>query len=146
MLNIEYYKDKLVELGVIDAGKLALVSGQLQDCYKTVCHECSFNGRDAYCSNRALNWLFTEYEEPKVDWSKVEVDTPILVTDDVRSKWFKRYFAKFEDRKVYTWQDGATSWTADGEYNVNYWKYAKLAESEEQEDEQRNKGRISEVK
>lgn len=132
MLNIEKYKDKLVELCVIDIDRLALIQGQPRICNSSLlCDECLFNNNIDFCSDEALNWLFSEYEEPEVDWSKVEVDTPILVTDDVRSKWFKRYFAKFEDRKVYTWQDGATSWTADGEYNVNYWKYAKLAESED---------------
>ena len=30
MLNIEYYKDKLVELGVIDPDRLAVISEQLQ--------------------------------------------------------------------------------------------------------------------
>ena len=29
---------------------------------------------------------------------------------------------------------GATSWTADSEYRMNFWEYAKLAESEEQMD------------
>ncbi len=132
MLNIEYYKDKLVELCVIDINRLAVIEEQPRVCNNSImCDECLFNNNIDFCSDEALNWLFSEYEEPEVDWSKVEVDTPILVTDDVRSKWFKRYFAKFEDRKVYTWQDGATSWTADGEYNVNYWKYAKLAERED---------------
>lgn len=132
MLNIEYYKDKLVKSGIINVDKLAVIEEQPRICNTGIlCDECLLNNKNEFCSNEALNWLFSEYEEPEVDWSKVEVDTPILVTDDVRSKWFKRYFAKFEDRKVYTWQDGATSWTADGEYNVNYWKYAKLAESED---------------
>lgn len=136
MLNIEYYKDKLVELGVIDLSKLALAQGQLQRCDgNTKCRECLFFSQSDYlCSDRALNWLFSEYEEPEVDQSKVKVDTPILVTDRIDCNceiWIKRYFAKFEDGKVYAWQDGATSWTADGEYNVNYWKYAKLAESED---------------
>lgn len=78
-----------------------------------------------------LNWLFTEYKEPEVDWSKVKVDTPILVRDDEDEEWMNRYFAKFADGKVYAWMGGATSWTADGEYRASSWKYAKLAESEE---------------
>lgn len=32
-----------------------------------------------------------------VDWSKVKVDTPILVKDDYDDKWEKAYFAKYED-------------------------------------------------
>ncbi len=79
-------------------------------------------------------WLLEEYEEPKVDWSKVEVDTPILVRDGENNEWQRSYFAKYEDGFVYTWIAGATSWTAVGYEkggNVYRWKYAKLAESEE---------------
>lgn len=65
----------------------------------------------------------------EVDWSKVKVDTQILVKD-TGEKWTKRYFAKFVDGKVYAWMYGATSWSADSAYNVNSWKYAKLADSE----------------
>lgn len=82
------------------------------------------------CSDEALNWLLTEYKEPEVDWSKVKVDTPILVRKNEDKEWVNRYFAKFEDGKVYAWMCGATSWTVDDEYDVTFWKYAKLAESE----------------
>ncbi|MFR8738998.1 MAG: hypothetical protein ACLVFL_09700, partial [Eubacterium sp.] len=79
--------------------------------------------------------LFSKYEEPKIDWSKVKVDTPILVRDFEKAAWERRYFAGFKDGEVYAWNGGLTSWTADDEKNVCIWKYAKLTESEEQEDE-----------
>ncbi|WP_302153480.1 hypothetical protein [Eubacterium ventriosum] len=127
MLNIEYYKDKLKELGIINLDKLALCKGQPHICDDNIrCCECLFN-HSFSCSDAALNWLFSEYEEPEVDWSKVKVDTPILVRDTEGHEWTKRYFAKFVDGKVYTWCDGATSWTACGE---SPWNCAKLAESE----------------
>ena len=75
-------------------------------------------------------WLKQEHVE-QVDWSKVKVDTPILVRDYESEEWVRRYFAKFVDGKVYAWMGGATSWTADSEYRMNFWEYAKLAESEE---------------
>ena len=136
MLNIEYYKDKLVKLGIISPNKLALVKGQPQMCGMNIkCYECLFSRSNLNCSHTALNWLFTEYkeekEEPKVDWSKVKIDTPRLVRDNEEEEWRKRYFAKFADGIVYTWGCGATSWTASGEYDLTFWKYAKLAESEE---------------
>ena len=68
-----------------------------------------------------------EYKEPQVDWSKVEVDTPILVRQREDSKWYKRYFAKYENGKIYAWENGRTSWNLD---NMAYWQYAKLAEDE----------------
>lgn len=66
-----------------------------------------------------------------VDWSKVEVDTPILVKQISESPWIQRYFAKYEDGRIYAWVDGATSWSVEGRYSMSYWKYAKLAEVEE---------------
>ena len=61
-----------------------------------------------------------------VDWSKVEVDTPVLVRDSETSKWEKRYFAFFENGRVHTWSGGTTSWTSEG--REMSWQYAKLAE------------------
>lgn len=136
MLNIEKYKDKLVELCVIDIDRLALIQGQPRICNSSLlCNECLFNNNLDFCSVEALNWLFSEYEGPEVDWSKVKVDTPILVKDTKDGEWIKRYFAKFEGGQIFAWGDGATSWTANDECDATYWKYAKLAErSEKNED------------
>ena len=49
------------------------------------------------CNMLQTIWLMEEYEEPGVDWSKVEVDTPILVRDFEGSDWFRRHFAKYEN-------------------------------------------------
>lgn len=131
MLNIEYYKDKLKKLGIINLNNLALVQGQPHICNGTKCTECLFID-SSYCSDTALNWLLMEHkEEPEIDWSKVKVDTPILVRNNEDKEWVNRYFAKFVDGKVYAWVNGTTSWTVDDEYDVTSWNYAKLAESEE---------------
>lgn len=63
-----------------------------------------------------------------VDWSKVAVDTPVLVRDFEEMKWGKRYFAFFKDGKVHTWNGGVTSWTSENPNNTMSWVYAKLAE------------------
>lgn len=63
-----------------------------------------------------------------VDWSKVKVDTPILVRSYKSTKWVKRHFAFFKNEKVYTWDDGLTSWTCDDVNNSMSWECAKLAE------------------
>ena len=131
MLNIEYYKDKLVELCVIDIDRLALIQGQPHICNTSrLCDECLFNNID-FCSGEALNWLFSECKEPEVDWSKVKVDTPILVRESEQNPWLKRHFAKFKGGEVYAFPGGVTSWTMDDEEAICSWEYAKLAESEE---------------
>lgn len=62
-----------------------------------------------------------------VDWSKVAVDTPVLVSND-NKEWIKRYFARYEDGNVYCWLSGKTSWTAICELSTGHWDYTKLAE------------------
>ena len=81
------------------------------------------------CRVRQLLWLTENREEPKVDWSKVAVDTPILVRDSENNEWQRFYFAKYKNGLVYTWVGGTTSWTAKG--NMYKWRYAKLAEDGE---------------
>ena len=85
------------------------------------------------CNALTILWLMEEYEEPEVDWSKVEVDTPILVRDNEDTEsatvvWLKRYFAEYKDGLVYAWTNGRTSWNED---KMHGWNYAKLAEDEE---------------
>ena len=86
------------------------------------------NGIDCIrCSALRVLWFLEEYKEPEVDWSKVAVDTPILVRQGKSGRWFERHFAKYENGDVYAWVDGQTSWTGADEIK---WKYAKLAETE----------------
>lgn len=63
-----------------------------------------------------------------VNWSEVPVDTPVLVKDYENNSWKKRYFAYFQYDKVYTWGNGATSWSSERSGSVTPWMYAKLAE------------------
>ena len=84
-----------------------------------------------HCHILQTIWLLEDYEEPEVDWSKVEVDTPILVRTVEGAEWFKRHFAKYEGGRVFVWNNGKTSWTAHDELMTD-WNYAKLAEGEEE--------------
>ena len=61
-----------------------------------------------------------------IDWSKVPVDTKVLVSDN-GEYWFRRYFAKFEEGDVYCFDSGATSFSVeDDDYEVTIWRYVKL--------------------
>ena len=79
------------------------------------------------CQMLQTLWLLEDCEESEVDWSKVKVDTPLLVRNYINGEWSKRYFAKYEDGNIYAWINGRTSWNETGIYA---WKYAKLAEPE----------------
>ena len=130
MTNKEKYGNEIIELAV-NTGTLALKNGKPVPCAETRCSECGFLGADYTCNNKVHEWLNSEYIEPSVDWSKVAVDTPILVRDSKKESWKKRYFAKYYNGIVCAWGGGTTSWSAE---RSTYWKYAKLAESDEKND------------
>ena len=131
MTNKEKYADKIIEIATMS--KLALKDGKPVPCAEMRCSECGFLSNDYTCNHKVHEWLNSEYVEPPVDWSKVAVDTPILVRDSKGSVWRNRYFAKYENGKVCAWLGGATSWSADSG-DITDWKFAKLAESEEKND------------
>ena len=131
MLNIEKYKEMLIDEDIINVDNLAIVKNNPTNCTGQ-CAECDFGKGKSKCIAHLKKWLFSEYEEPEVDWSKVKVDTPILVRNDEDEEWDKRYFAKFECGVVWSFCDGRTSWSKRKTRNdIISWKYAKLAESEE---------------
>ena len=93
-------------------------------CVESCSGQCRFYNNEIACKTLAKQWLDEEY---KTDWSKVPVDTPILVKDSEFGKWRRRYFAEYENGKVFAWADGLTSWSARGTNRVN-WEYARLCE------------------
>ena len=75
--------------------------------------------------------------EEVIDWSKVPVDTKILVSNCINGageviEWRKRYFAKYENGIVYAWNDGKTSFTAELDGSCMDWEFAKLYEEGEE--------------
>ena len=121
MKNYEKYADEIREFKGKDFCNDFVKPHILKSrgCTNTSCDQCKM---------LQTIWLLEEYKEPEVDWSKVEVDTPILVRHKETLCWIRRHFAKYENGKVYVWDDGGTSWS---ETKKSYWKYAKLAETEE---------------
>lgn len=63
-----------------------------------------------------------------VEWSKVKVDTPVLVRDFEGAKWEKRHFAFFKNGRVNTWCGGTTSWSSENITGTISWRHAKLVE------------------
>ena len=125
MKNYEKYAEKIREYNgdsiCTDFIEPYILKSINAKCINTGCVKCHLY--------RTI-WLLEDYEEPEVDWSKVEVDTPILVRDFEGSDWFRRHFAKYENGTVYAWDGGDTSWS--GGDIMTMWKHAKLAESEEE--------------
>ena len=132
MTNKEKYGNEIIELAVRRGG-FVLKNGRPALCKEIKCEDCDFDKLNSCKGNARVfqEWLNSEYVEPPVDWTKVPVDTPILVRDSEEEVWRRRYFAKYEDNTVYAWSGGATSWSTYRSSDIANWKMAKLAEGEE---------------
>lgn len=83
MTNYEKYEndiEKFARLSVDFA--LDKDSKEIVQCAGFSCSNCVFNNLDGNCIDNKIDWADAEYIE-EVDWSKVPVDTPILVRDNV---------------------------------------------------------------
>ena len=66
-----------------------------------------------------LSDLIPDFNEPNhldigkylgiIDWSKIPVDTPIMVK--INGQYINRRFAGYQDNRVFFYMDGKTSWT-----------------------------------
>ena len=134
MLNREKYAKEILDIACTgDHVAMRNSDNVIVGCRKLECLDCAFNTHGKFCNDEIEKWANSEYVEPPVDWTKVPVDTPILVRDFVGGEWARRYFAKYENGIVYAWGNGLTSWSLYSN-NVTDWKFAKLAESEEKND------------
>lgn len=76
-----------------------------------------------------LGDLLPDFNEPNyldigkylgiVDWSKVAVDTPIIVEYEGIKKPLNRHFSRFSNGNIYYFTEGKTSWTSMDETKIN---------------------------
>ena len=108
--------------------KAVLTNGNYYDLKNNLHEELSTN----YYMSKIAELDFEEF----IDWSKVPVDTKILVADydseGEAIEWKKRHFAKYENGIVYAWNDGKTSFTAKLDGSCMNWDCAKLYEEGEE--------------
>lgn len=108
MTNYEKYKneiDKITRMGRMIA--VEEKTGKITSCNQITCSQCKFYLCSVgNCDAVAIAWADAECIESEVDWSKVAVDTPVLVSDD-GTNWVKGYFAKYKDGKIYAFTDDA---------------------------------------
>lgn len=85
MTNREKFAEQILDIACSNDA-IAVDKATLEPiaCGKSECKDCLFNGSDVMsCGNKRIKWAISEYVEPPVDWSKVAVDTPILVRDNI---------------------------------------------------------------
>lgn len=137
MTNYEKYKDELIKHVIAQSYiGLEIHTNKLVDCSDLCCEKCKFNANGASVCKNACEmekWLDSEYVEPEkeeVDWSKVPIDAPVMVSDD-NENWCKRHFAYYRDKRIWVFNNGLTSWTIKDLSEVTDWVYGKLLEDGE---------------
>ena len=132
-------------MGEIDVTKVTAVEyleklikiSKEEDCeIESDCNTCKYNFTS--CANpieiafmgvenhikKVMSFVISKHE---VDWTKVEKDTLIEVRENEERPWDRRYFAKYQDGKIYAYLDGRTSKT---ESQIIDWEFARLAEED----------------
>lgn len=132
MTNREKYAEQILDIA-LDGGSVAVdKKGNICRCTNIGCNNCIFaktkTDDNRSCEKRIKEWSEQEYVEPPVDWSKVPVDTKILVRDSENETWKKRHFAKFENGKIFAWANGVTSFSVYNSDFTKEWNQGKLAE------------------
>lgn len=132
MTNFEKYGKELISdlLNKDDRYSINKETGKIELCNRLPCDNCLFLDNDDddndYCFDKDILEKWLNEEASEVDWSKVPVDTKVLVSDDGIT-WFNRYFSHYAYKKAYIFNNGCTSWTTPDSSKVTYWKYTKLA-------------------
>ena len=109
MLNKEKYAKEILDIVCQDGTIPAVVNNVPIKCTDALdCYDCKFYYDDD-CINAFIKWANSEYKEREIDWSKVPVDTPILITYSCYT--LKRHFAKYYNKTIYFYPDGTTSWS-----------------------------------
>lgn len=129
MKNKDLYKEEIFNIAT-NGDRVAIVNNKPVGCITIDCKICDFYNPNGGCGGRdkCKQWMNKDI----TDWTKVSVDTKILVRDHNSSPWQPRYFASFEGGKVCAWEGGTTSYTADGHKIV--WAQAKLFKEDKNEE------------
>lgn len=104
-------------------------TGKVKTCSKWDCVNCLFYESND-CIKAREDWLGQPVLDPEkdIDWSKVPVDTPVIVwnTDEE----YRRYFSGIMNGCFGAYRDGRTSWSSiTGQ--IGYWNHCKLYRPED---------------
>lgn len=111
MKNKEKFAKEIVEIAC-SGSKLALYNGEIRVCKSLMCSECEFYNGGVPCDSKCKAWAESEYVEYETDWSKVPVDTPVLIKGAIDNR---KYFSRpLPDERLAVFRDGRTSWSSHG--------------------------------
>ena len=111
---------------------------EITTCARTNCSNCFFNKScGESCTEKRKKWLDQPALDPEkdIDWSKVPIDTPVIVwnSDNCSDNCsYNRYFSGIKNGHFSAYTDGCTSWSSiTGQ--ICYWYHCKLYRPEDVE-------------
>lgn len=134
MKNQKYYEKEILQIAITGQA-VAVHKERLEPmvCSKNVCNDCLNCGENGRCKKdkeAIAKWMNEEYIDPaeRVDWSKVAIDTPILVRNDECNIWERGYFAGIGKDGIFVYPNGTTNFTQSSrEDKPVVYKHARLA-------------------
>ena len=110
MKNKEKFAKEIIEIAATGTS-VAMCNGVLRECRGLYCSQCDFYS-DRECDEKIKEWAESEYIEYETDWSKVPVDTPVLIKGAMDNR---KYFSRLlPDERLAVFRDGRTSWSSHG--------------------------------
>ena len=134
MKNQKYYEKEILQIA-ITGQTVAVHKERLEPmvCSKNVCNDCLNCGENGRCKKdkeAIAKWMNEEYIDPaeRIDWSKIAIDTPILVRNDECNIWERGYFAGIGKDGIFVYPNGTTNFTQSSrEDKPVVYKHARLA-------------------
>ena len=135
MKNQKYYEKEILQIA-IHGQAVAVHKDKLEPmvCAKEHCKDCLNCGANGRCKDKGktviLDWMNEEYIDPaeRIDWSKIAIDTPILVRNDECNIWERGYFAGIGKDGIFVYPNGTTNFTQSSrEDKPVVYKHARLA-------------------
>ena len=123
MKNYEKYKDL-----IIDSIRRDSICELAEQVYGD---DCELYKSCSECRKFVSQWLDEEYTQ-QIDWSKVPVDTPVIVKEKSGEER-RRHFCKYKPNVVkpfICFDDGKTSFTGNSSLTTN-WDNCKLTRPED---------------
>jgi len=134
--NYEHYKEEIIDLintawqerAMCTFAKKHLHNGNCKDMLCTECKEA------------VAKWLKAEYRV-EIDWERVPVDTPVYVSDIIKTPSAStgdkcrhlKEFRKEQDRPFVCFNYGKSSFTCCADDGITSWTYCTLARPEDVE-------------
>lgn len=135
MKNQKYFEKEILKIAITGQA-VAVHKDKLEPmvCAKEHCKDCLNCGTNGRCKDKGktviLDWMNEEYIDPaeRIDWSKIAIDTPILVRNDECSIWERGYFAGIGKDGIFVYPNGTTNFTQSSrEDKPVVYKHARLA-------------------